>query len=241
MRQTTGVAAIVIVAASTLTLAQRGNRDVSALMALTRDALGGEQQLSAVKTIVATGRTQQLRGNNLVPIEFEIDIELPDRYVRIDEVPAQGNGPTVAGFAGETLIQTKSPAVREDFARLTIALFASSFSGYPVTYAYAGEAEAPQGKADVFDVKGSGTALRLFIAQATHLPLMLTWQTPPPARGSSTTGAPQENRLYFADYRDVGKLHWPFRLRRAVGSDTVEETTFDQLRVNAAIDQKKFR
>lgn len=115
-----------IVVTSAATLAQRGGRDVAALLALTREALGGEQQLSAVKTIVATGRTQQVRGNNLVPIELEIEVQLPDKYVRIDEVPAQGNGPTVAGFAGDTLIQTKSPAVREDFARLMIGLFANS-------------------------------------------------------------------------------------------------------------------
>ena len=50
-----------------------------------------------------------------------------------------------------------------------------------------------------------------------------------------------ENRLYFADYRDVDGMKWPFRLRRALGADTVEETTFDRFRVNAKIDAKKFQ
>ena len=66
---------------------------------------------------------------------------------------------------------------------------------------------------------------------------------PPPDAGS---GAAQANlrapeiRLYFADYRDVSGLQLPFRLRRAVGADTVEETTFDRFKINAKIDPKKF-
>jgi hypothetical protein len=52
-------------------------------------ALGGDK-LAAIKTIVASGQTRRIRGNNLVPIEFEISIELPDKYVRVDEVPGGG-------------------------------------------------------------------------------------------------------------------------------------------------------
>jgi hypothetical protein len=54
-------------------------------------------------------------------------------------------------------------------------------------------------------------------------------------------GPPPENRIYFADYRDVDGMKWPFRLRRALGADTVEETTFDRFRVNTRIDPKKFQ
>ena len=61
--------------------------DAASVLAATRDALGGEKNLAAVKTFVATGRTRQLRGNNLIPIEFEINCELPDKYVRKDEFP----------------------------------------------------------------------------------------------------------------------------------------------------------
>jgi hypothetical protein len=49
-----------------------------------------------------------------------------------------------------------------------------------------------------------------------------------------------ENRLYFADFRDVDGLQLPFRVRRAVGPDTTEETTFDRYKLNAKIDPKKF-
>ena len=62
-----------------------------------RKALGGEK-LAAVKTLVASGQTRRIRGNNLVPIEFEILFELPDKYLRVDEFPAEDTDPTSAGL-----------------------------------------------------------------------------------------------------------------------------------------------
>jgi hypothetical protein len=46
--------------------------------------------------------------------------------------------------------------------------------------------------------------------------------------------------MYFADYRPVGNLQLPFRIKRAVGTETTEETTFDRFRINQKIDPKKF-
>ena len=40
-------------------------KDAAAILAQTREALGGEKRLSAVKNFVATGRTRQVRGDNL--------------------------------------------------------------------------------------------------------------------------------------------------------------------------------
>ena len=404
-------------------------KDAATILAQAREALGGEKRLSAVKNFVATGRTRQVRGDNLVPIEFEIAVELPDKYVRKDEIPAQESGPTSTGFNVTELIQLPVPVqpvapqpqrgeggppqrgqgaapaqrgegaappqrgegappqrgegapppqrggtepappkpqgaeggrgeggrgeggpgraagpgasptaqmeamrnarvatVKQDFVRLTLGMFASSFSSYPLTFTYAGQAEAPQGTADMLDVKGPANfSARLFINSQTHLPIMISWQAPagrgrgpgpggppgaapggppggapagrgaapaappattppattppatappataPPAtapaappgaapagppgaaagappgaaRGAGPGGAPPsaaavENRLYFADYRDVDGMQWPFRLRRATGADTTEETTFDRFKVNTKIDPKKF-
>jgi hypothetical protein len=234
--------ALAVFAMSVALLAQSSPTDPASVLSATRDALGGEKKLSAVRTFVATGRTQQVRGNNLVPIEFEIDVELPDKYVRKNEIPAQESGPSTEGFNGESLIQTKAPAVKQDFARLMLGLFASSFSGYPLTFTYAGQAEAPQGKADVLDAKGAGdVTMRLFIDRATHLPIMISWQAAAPQARGAQAGPPQENRLYFADYREVDGMKWPFRLRRAAGADTVEETVFDRFRINPKIDARKFQ
>jgi hypothetical protein len=49
-----------------------------------------------------------------------------------------------------------------------------------------------------------------------------------------------EQRMFFADYRDVDGIKFPFRIRRAAGADTTEETTFDRFRVNAKIDPRRF-
>ena len=313
-------------------------RNAATVLAAARQALGGEKTLSAVKSFTATGRTRQVRGDNLVPIEFEILVEFPDKYLRKDEIPAQESGPNASGFNGEALVQDPPPppppppaappsapgaapergaapgparnpsaarvaALKQDFARLTLGMFAASFPAYPLTFTYVGEAEAPQGKAEVLDAKGgNNVTLRLFINRETHLPIMVSWTgapagrgrgpapapsgergaapagerpgqaAPPPAgergappageRGASPAGergapaagqrgappagergappAPVENRLYFADYRDVDGLQFPFRLRRAVGADTIEETTFDRFKINVKIDPKKF-
>lgn len=320
------------------------------VLAEAKTALGGDK-LAAVKTLVASGRTKRVRGNNLVPIEFEILIELPDKYLRTDEFPAEDADPTSSGFSGDALIQVpplpagpmpgretgpppgaggadappRPPAaagppppaganavqgpppgammgrgdrgaaleprrariltVKQDFARLGLGLFAAS-PAYPLTFSYAAMAEAPQGQADVLDAKGEGNfALRYFISRQTHLPIMVTWHTPPtnvivtvpgqpppqtvapgavvvagppapPANApkeetdkyakevlalrSKAQGTPVEHRLYFGDYREVEGVRFPFRLRRAIGSETTEETTFDRFRINTRIDPRKF-
>jgi hypothetical protein len=293
------------------------------VLAATRQALGGEQKLAAVKTVLATGRTRQVRGENLVPIEFEIAMELPERYVRKDEIPAQESGPTLSGFNGADLIQFPAPgapagrgrdgappapptpeqmeaarrtrlaAVKQDFVRLTLGMFATSYSSAPLTFSYVAKAEAPEGKADVLAISGpDGFSARLFINAETHLPIMMTWTqaggpqrgrggppappggpaasagqaapgreggpppgaTPPQARGDAPVTPqrgsepgrgggpppPPESRLFYADYRDVSGVKLPFRLRRALGPDTIEETTFDNFRINPKIDPKKF-
>lgn len=319
--------------------------EAAAVLSAARDALGGEKRISSIKTIVTSGHTRQLQGDNLVPILFEINIELPDKYVRTDEIPTRESGPNSRGFNGDGLIQvgdapgpggrrgglpppasaaaaasasassagadkTGTPApgggaagepargpagpppnptmpVKQDFARLMLGMFATSFSSYPLSFGHAGQAEAPEGKADVLDVKGSGNfSARFFIDSKTHLPLMLSWTTPPnlvpvvagqkppanlppgavtfetpmPPPDSATpeqkkqfesdalaarkkamaSTRPTENRIYYADYRDVDGLQLPFRLRRAVGATTVEETVFDRYRINAKVDARKF-
>jgi hypothetical protein len=149
--------------------------------------------------------------------------------------PGPGRGPAPSP---EALRAQRLAAVQQDFARLVLGMFANSLGSYPVSFTLAGEAEAPQGKADVVEVKGAaGFAARLLIFRETHLPIMLSWQGPGTPQ---TQGKPVETRIYYSDYRDVDGLKLPFRLRRAAGPDTIEETTFDRFRINARIDAKKF-
>ncbi len=234
--------------------------DPTAILAATRAALGGESRIAAIKTLIVNGRTRQVRGNNLVPIEFEIQSELPDRYSRRDEIPAQDTGPTTTGFNGDRLVQIPKPpvalpdaamasrvtGVKQDFARLMLGLFASSYSSYPLTFTYIAQAEAPQGKADVLEAKGpSGFTARLFVNAQTHVPIMVSWEVkgpmnPAPAPAPGGTAGAVEHRLYFADHREIDGLQLPFRIRRAIGPDTTEETTFDRVRINARVDPRRF-
>jgi hypothetical protein len=55
-----------------------------------------------------------------------------------------------------------------------------------------------------------------------------------------TLAKPVEYRVYYADYREVDGFKLPFRLRRAIDGETIEETTVDRIRINARIDPKKF-
>jgi len=191
---------------------QAQSEKATSVISEARAAIGGEAKLAAVKTFIVTGRTRQVRGDNLVPIEFEIQAELPDKFARRDEFPAQDLGPTVTGFNGDRFVQIPAPQppparpggpppptpqqleaaarvqllnTKQDFARLMLGLFAASYPSHPVTFAYVGQAEAPQGRADVIDVKGPANfAARFFVDAKTHLPVMLSWQAqPPPARG----------------------------------------------------------
>jgi hypothetical protein len=83
--------------------------EAAAILREARKALGGDAHLDAITSFAATGRTRQVRGDNLVPIEFEINCELPDKYVRRDEIPAQESGPTSAGFNGDGLVAEPAP------------------------------------------------------------------------------------------------------------------------------------
>jgi len=226
--------------------------DAAPVLAAVHEALGGDRNLAAVKTFLAAGRARQLRGDNLVPIEFEIACELPDKYARRDEFPAQDAPPVVNGFRGEEAIGPSKTA-REEFARLILGVFAATPPAFPLKFAYAAEAEAPEGKADVLDVAGPANFSARFVVQReTHMPVMLIWQAAAPAGrggpGAATPGsgrgappASAEHRLYYADYRAVnGGVKWPFRIRHAVAGATIEETTFDRVSINAKIDPKKF-
>src|SRR6266581_3233460 len=170
-----GIESFTIIAAIAATLSYRisdQTLDANQVLTAAREALGGEKNLSAVKTFVATGRTRQIRGNNLVPIEFEINCQLPDEFVRKDEIPAQDTDASVTGFVGDQLILFPAPppraggpppqavaqqrlsGIKQDFARLMLGVFAGSFPPYPLTFKYLAEGDAPEGKADILDVAG---------------------------------------------------------------------------------------
>src|SRR6478672_3808362 len=102
-------AAIAVCLMAGVSAAAQVQSDALPTLLKAREALGGEKKLSAIKTIVAQGQTRQIRGENLVPIVFEINIELPNKYSRRDETPAVESGYSTAGFVGDELIQLPQP------------------------------------------------------------------------------------------------------------------------------------
>lgn len=91
-----------------------------------------------------------------------------------------GEGPGPGGGAGPTPEQLNEARVRRmrvQLQRLTAALLAEAST----PWVDAGIAESPEGKADILETKEeTGRTLRLFIDQATRLPLMVQYQDPKP-------------------------------------------------------------
>jgi hypothetical protein len=159
---------------------------------------------------------------------------------------------------------------RTDISRMMLGWFGAAHPSLNARYTYAGEAESPDGKAHVIDVKGNdGFEARLFIDQNNYLPLMVTYKARQPrimtsggpgtiARGAAPGGVNVQAReieamarqateqplsdftLFFDDWRQVDGLVFPHTMRRAVAGETTEEWTFSTVKINSKIDPAKF-
>lgn len=229
-------AALALIAAQALLTGQA--RDANQVLTEVRAALGGDK-LGTVKTVTGAGRTLRTGpGNNTTEAEFELAMELPDKYRLRTALASMGNMSVyrLSGFNGGQIIEEidRPPNLaggvhvvmrvagpggaaidpekmtpeqkaetnrlrllgnKKEFARLALGIFANSFATYPLEFSYAGQAEAPDGKADVVDVKAEGGFnARLFVDASSHLPLMLTWMEKEPLvmrvgpGGNATTG-----------------------------------------------------
>jgi hypothetical protein len=210
--------------AGAMLFAQGG--DAATVMADMRKALGGEQKLAAVKALSAAGKSQRSQGETSFGGEYELMLELPDKFFS-RQVMAQTPMGAIAGktgFNGNGLIQEMeqppqmqgmrivtggsanpnatpeeraAAALRQvttnkhELARMALGMFGNAVAGYSLDYTYGGVAEAPDGKADVINVKGPDDfAGKLFVDQKTHLPLMFTWMAKEPMVMSASAGRP---------------------------------------------------
>jgi hypothetical protein len=98
--------------------------------------------------------------------------------IMIREAPGPGAGPGGAQApTPEQLNEARVRRMRVQMQRLMAAILADA--GTP--WVDAGVAESPDGKADILETKEeTGRALRLFIDQSSHLPLMVQYQDPKP-------------------------------------------------------------
>jgi hypothetical protein len=211
--------------------AQSGDAKAAAVLAQARKALGGEQKVAALKALSIRGSYRREAqapagggggsvfismvgpgpggpgggpGGGQMAGDLEIDVEFPDKYIKVDVGTGMMAITRTEGFEGDrpfvdmasnqpgmrvTANRPDDPAARqmalrrskEDLARLLLGLIAGTQPAFAVTYTYAGQAESPDGKADVIDVKGAENfAARLFLDAQSHLPLMLTYMAPEP-------------------------------------------------------------
>ena len=95
-----------------------------------------------------------------------------------------GDGPGGPGSPGGAAPLTEEQLNEARVRRARVQLhrwMAALVTEGPAAWSDAGIAESPDGKADILETKEeTGRVLRLFIDQATHLPLMVQYQDPKP-------------------------------------------------------------
>lgn len=237
------IVALTATAASTAERVLAQDKATEVLNAM-RQAIGGGR-LDALRTFSLEAKTARNQGERQLVTDLELYLDLPDRYLRVENFSAPiartvqmgFNGdqvirPAGSGAAGGPMVMTHTmPAgggggtmmVREmvvagaappagagaemtpeqqammnasiirsqrvELSRLMLGWFGQAHPGLKATYTYAGEAESPDGKAHVIQIKADGGFdAKLFIDQATHMPLMLTYEAPQAVR--ITRGGP---------------------------------------------------
>jgi hypothetical protein len=151
--------------------------------------------------------------------KIEIDLDLPGKYLKSD-IGAGGFALTrtegfdgtrpfleVAPSAPGIRIQVDNPSAdparaamalkrsNADLARLMLGLTCSTQPGFAAAFAYGGQAESPDGKADIIDVTGPDDfKARLFIDTETHLPLMVSYMDAEPRLITRTMEGPAGRR-----------------------------------------------
>ncbi|MEP7336240.1 MAG: hypothetical protein ABI977_00620 [Acidobacteriota bacterium] len=262
------------------------------LVAQARAALGGDK-LKSLTSLSANGNLRRRMGQMDMSGEVQVDLLLPDKMLRIETMTMMGgvevtrleavNGANVwtdqqtSGHGGG-MVMVRRPggdtpqgqamqqnAVRAESARTLLGWLVATSSSFPVEYNYAGEAESPDGKADVLDVKGPNNfAARLFLDQKSHKPLMLTYKGRKARIITSTIqgGAPRseeevkkqiaeaeakaaaeplvEYQVVFSDYREVGGISLPHRLTKSVENEVNEEWEITKFKINPQLKPEKF-
>lgn len=181
--------------------------------------------------------------------------------IRMGSAPAPPDAPKPSPEEQERVEKQVVRSAKQELSRLMLGWFATAHPGVGAEYVFAGEAESPDGKAYVIDAKNAdGFAARLFIDQQSHLPLMVSYKAPQRqvmTMSAQRSTSPEEARkqmeqmrsqppvlvdyvLFFDDWRTVDGVKFPHSMRRAMGSETTEEWTIGKVKINPAIDAKKF-
>ena len=249
------------------------------VLAQARDAIGGAARLAKVQGLSAVGSSMQMWGDGQAG-ELRIDLQWPDRLLRTDSSRGRGSDATfvmLRGLNGTSLLRNSkiinaSPGSRmskpplvggtdgaalkqagDELTRFAIALVLTPPPHAQLVFSYAGEAESPDGRADVLDVKGAGGfAARLFLDKGAHRPLMMTYRDfdprfivppkpgDPPGAAAPNTASLVELAWFFEEYRAVSGVQLPHRISRSIDGEPDEEWTFKTFTINPAFKADAF-
>ena len=116
--------------------------------------------------------------------------------------------------------------------------------------AWVGIAESPDGKADVVEITpAQGAPIRLFLDQASRMPLMVTWQgaAGPGGRrgrgddqGSPRQVPPATQQMTLGEYKTVNGIKLPHHITRGANGRTIEEWTVKGYKLNPSFKSDVF-
>ncbi len=199
------VIAAIVAACSTAVTAQDGTQKGAEIMAQVRQALGGDK-LAQLKTLSLEGPFAREMGQRQVKGTMVLTMQLPDHMHRSEDTEFMGGvsiertsvlaGTTAwedmqnrGGMGGGVqIVMRPGPPGQElnaeQIEQARVRRFQTEFNRYLLAFTgganlqptFVAVAEAPEGKADVVEVKNdAGQAVRLFVDQQTHMPLMLQY------------------------------------------------------------------
>ncbi|MEK7829796.1 MAG: hypothetical protein AAB401_01845 [Acidobacteriota bacterium] len=257
------------------------------ILAQARAAIGGEK-LKSVQSLSVEGEFRRTMGPMEMSGTINVDLLMPDKVLRVETMNMMGgmeitrlealNGDKVwedqqtsGGGGGMVMIRRGNRAdpkagedmIRSEALKTAFGFLLSTPSSLPTTYTYAGEAEAPEGKADVLDAKVPvGPALRLYFDQKSHRLLMMTYKGKRPrvvthqgggppaesdlekrmkeAEGEAAKQPDVEYQTRFSEYKEVSGILIPHKISKGIESETNEEFTVTKVKINPALKPEKF-
>lgn len=268
--------------------AQEAADKAQQILAAARAAIGGEK-LKSLQSLSVEGEFRRTMGPMEMSGTLNVDMLMPDKVLRTEVMNMMGgmeitrlealNGDKVwddqqtSGGGGNMVMIRRAgrgndPKAGEDMIRSEALKTSLSFllavpSSLPTTFTYAGEAEAPEGKADVLDAKVPvGPALRLYFDQKSHRLLMLTYKGKQPRIITHQGGGPPseeemkqrlkdseaeaakqpdvEYQTRFSEYKEVNGILLPHKISKGIGSETNEEIAITKVKVNPSLKPEKF-
>lgn len=250
------------------------------VLKLAREALGGEAKLAEVQSFSASGPFRRAGDGQQQTGELRVDVLAPDKLkvsetldlmaglqltmIRaVNGTQAWNDSRTGAGNAQVTMLRrddkgkqdagAQAARLQSDMMRYLLAFILTPPPGVSVSFTHGGEAEAPDGRADVIDVTGAhGFKARLFIDKKTHRPLMISYRdvvrraktmkaggmgdVDKIVKGAQTDNpsAPRESdvQLHLSSYRAVSGLLLPHTLSISVDGQPYEEWEVKEVKLN---------